>query len=97
MTGNTWGDVKFLTIYELAVIMRISKMSGLPACALGRARGDQGRPVLPHSRAVGHQLHARRGLHAHRPSLLTLDTGGGRGRRARAPGVRAADAEARRG
>jgi excisionase family DNA binding protein len=27
MTGNTWGDVKFLTIYELARIMRISKMS----------------------------------------------------------------------
>jgi excisionase family DNA binding protein len=27
MAGNTWGDVKFLTIYELARIMRISKMS----------------------------------------------------------------------
>ena len=27
MTGATWSDVKFLTIYELAVMMRISKMS----------------------------------------------------------------------
>src|ERR1700688_783381 len=27
MTGATWNDVKFLTIYELAVMMRISKMS----------------------------------------------------------------------
>jgi excisionase family DNA binding protein len=27
MTVNTFGDVKFLTIYELARIMRISKMS----------------------------------------------------------------------
>src|ERR1700734_1204489 len=27
MTGAAWNDVKFLTIYELAVMMRISKMS----------------------------------------------------------------------
>jgi excisionase family DNA binding protein len=27
MTGTTWSDVKFLTIYELAIMMRISKMS----------------------------------------------------------------------
>jgi excisionase family DNA binding protein len=27
MTGATWSDMKFLTIYELAVMMRISKMS----------------------------------------------------------------------
>jgi excisionase family DNA binding protein len=27
MTSATWSDVKFLTIYELAVMMRISKMS----------------------------------------------------------------------
>jgi excisionase family DNA binding protein len=27
MPGTTWSDVKFLTIYEIATMMRISKMS----------------------------------------------------------------------
>jgi excisionase family DNA binding protein len=27
MKGDTWNDVKFLTVYELALMMRISKMS----------------------------------------------------------------------
>src|SRR5271168_4978501 len=45
MTGATWSDMKFLTIYELAVMMRISKMSAyrlvrtgeLEAIRVGRA------------------------------------------------------------
>jgi excisionase family DNA binding protein len=27
MTDDTWSDVRFLTVYELALMMRISKMS----------------------------------------------------------------------
>ena len=27
MTDDTWNDVRFLTVYELALMMRISKMS----------------------------------------------------------------------
>jgi excisionase family DNA binding protein len=27
MTDGTWSDVRFLTVYELALMMRISKMS----------------------------------------------------------------------
>jgi excisionase family DNA binding protein len=58
MTGATWSDVKFLTIYELAVMMRISKMSAyrlvrtgeLEAIRVGRSYRIPEQAVLSYMR-----------------------------------------------
>jgi excisionase family DNA binding protein len=58
MTGATWSDVKFLTIYELAVMMRISKMSAyrlvrtgeLEAIRVGRSYRIPEQAVLAYMR-----------------------------------------------
>lgn len=60
MTGSTWGDVKFLTIYELALIMRISKMSAyrlvhsgeLEAIRVGRSYRIPEQSVLNYMRGA---------------------------------------------
>jgi excisionase family DNA binding protein len=62
MTGNTWGDVKFLTIYELAVIMRISKMSAyrlvhsgeLEAIRVGRSYRIPEQAVITYMRGAAY-------------------------------------------
>ena len=58
MTGTTFSDVKFLTIYELAVMMRISKMSAyrlvrtgeLEAIRVGRSYRIPEQAVLSYMR-----------------------------------------------
>ena len=51
MTDDTWSDVRFLTVYELALMMRISKMSAYRLVRTGdkgflavMTRGDMSRP-----------------------------------------------------
>jgi excisionase family DNA binding protein len=62
MPGTTWSDVKFLTIYEIAVLMRISKMSAyrlihsgeLEAIRVGRSYRVPEQAVLSYVREAAY-------------------------------------------
>jgi excisionase family DNA binding protein len=62
MPGTTWSEVKFLTIYEIAVMMRISKMSAyrlihsgeLEAIRVGRAYRVPEQAVVSYMRGAAY-------------------------------------------
>ena len=100
MTANTWGDVKFLTIYELAVIMRISKMSAyrlvhtgeLEAIRVGRSYRIPEQAVVNYMRGAAF---TPTGMASLKPDAPTGDTGGERAPRERPPEGKAARRAAR--
>jgi excisionase family DNA binding protein len=62
MPGTTWSEVKFLTIYEIAVLMRISKMSAyrlihsgeLEAIRVGRSYRVPEQAVISYMRGAAY-------------------------------------------
>jgi excisionase family DNA binding protein len=62
MPGTTWSDAKFLTIYEIATMMRISKMSAyrlihsgeLEAIRVGRAFRVPEQAVISYMRGAAY-------------------------------------------
>ena len=68
MPGTTWSDVKFLTIYEIATMMRISKMSAYRLIHSGELEAIRvGRSYRVPEQAV---ISYRRGA-AYTPTALT--------------------------
>jgi excisionase family DNA binding protein len=62
MPGTTWSDVKFLTIYEIAVMMRVSKMTAyrlihsgeLEAIRVGRSYRVPEQAVISYMRGAAY-------------------------------------------
>jgi excisionase family DNA binding protein len=62
MPGTIWSDVKFLTIYEIAIMMRISKMSAyrlihsgeLEAIRVGRSYRIPEQSVISYMRGAAY-------------------------------------------
>jgi excisionase family DNA binding protein len=101
MTANTWGDVKFLTIYELARIMRISKMSAyrlvhtgeLEAIRVGRSYRIPEQAVVNYMRGAAFTPTGMASLNPGTPPAE--GTGGERAPREQPPGGKAARRAAR--